>query len=174
MIAGESVKLLKRDTMIVNAKNAAELLLSQAWPNRYFPVDPYRIATSLGIDVVELDLPEGVSGALIKELGKDPVIVLHSKDSRNRKRFSCAHELGHYIDRQDKNSELYEYVDLRNADSALGTDREEIFANQFAANLLMPEEEVHRLVRGGAPRFIMALRFGVSDDAIQFRLKSLD
>ena len=152
--------------MRLHAKKAAELLLRQAWPSRSFPVDTYRIATSLGIDVVELDLPEGVSGALIKEVGKDPVIMLHSKDSRNRKRFSCAHELGHYIDRQDKDADCYEYVDLRNAEAALWTDPEEIFANQFAANLLMPEEEVRRLGREGMPYFIMALRFGVSDDAI--------
>jgi Zn-dependent peptidase ImmA (M78 family) len=51
---------------------------------------------------------------------------------------SWAHELGHFIRRTDE-PHKYEYVDYRDQRSSTGTDEEEMFANRFAANLLMPE-----------------------------------
>lgn len=58
--------------------------------------------------------------------------------------------------------------------SAAGTDPEEIYANAFAANLLMPEYEVRRLRRGKrASDLDLALRFGVSREAAKRRLADL-
>lgn len=87
-------------------------------------INQLAIAGSLGIKVMETDLPESVSGALIKEKGKDPIIVIHYADHNNRKRFSCAHELGHFIHRLqlDGNIDEYEYVDLGSQLSSSGTD----------------------------------------------------
>lgn len=157
----------------MDAKKSAALLLESIWEDRGLPVDPVAIANKLGIDVVEMELPDDVSGALIKDKDKDPVIVLAQTDSRSRKRFSCAHELGHYAFRMANDGDQYEYVDLRGQSSAAGTDPEEIFANQFAASLLMPEDKVRCLIKEKIPNFLLAQRFGVSDDAIRFRLKNL-
>lgn len=159
--------------MNIDAKESARQLLEFAWKGRDFPVDPILIASNLGIEVIETILPSNVSGALIKDEDKDPVIVLSSSDSKNRQRFTCAHELGHYAYRLVSDGNKYEYVDLRADDSSNGTNVEEVFANQFAANLLMPEVEVRELVSSKTPSFIQAQRFGVSDDAIRFRLKNL-
>lgn len=157
----------------MDAKTSANELLESIWGGRGFPIDPVWIAAQLGLDVIETDLPESVSGALIKDKEKDPVIVLSKSDSKNRKRFSCAHEIGHYADRLNRDGEQYEYVDLRGQQASAGTNPEEIFANQFAAALLMPEDEVKRLVKAGTATFLMAQHFGVSDDAIRYRLKNL-
>lgn len=154
-------------------ERAAETLLDFVWHNKGFPVDPAQIAGELGLRVLEADLNENVSGALIKEAGKDPVIFLNRSDSNNRKRFSCAHELGHYSSRQRDNKEAYEYVDLRSELAKAGVDPEEIYANKFAAALLMPEEEVRRLYKTGADRVAMAYHFGVSDDAMRIRMRTL-
>ena len=150
--------------MATNAEKSAELLLDSVWQLGKFPVDPVWIARQLGIDVIETKLPDEVSGAIVKDIGKDPIIALCHTDSNNRKRFTCAHELGHYAFRVDNNQDEYEYVDLRNRDSSNGTDPEEIFANQFAACLLMPEEEVRRKHKEKIPSFIMAQHFGVSGE----------
>lgn len=60
-----------------------------------------------------------------------------------RKRFSIAHEIGHFI-LHDENLHVDEKmrsnVQYRNEYSSLGVDDHEIEANQFAAEILMPEE----------------------------------
>jgi Zn-dependent peptidase ImmA (M78 family) len=155
-------------------KESAQIILNQIWGNKGFPVDPVRIAHKLGIKVIETNLPDEVFGGLIKEKGKDPVIVISKTDSLNRKRFSCAHELGHYLRHVGKGDDSYEYIDLRNTLSSTGNDKEEIFANQFAACLLMPEDEMRKHYKKDLPSIILAQYFSVSDDAINFRLKNLD
>lgn len=153
---------------------AAEFVLDEIWGNRGFPIDPVKIATALGLDVQVIDFPPEVSGALYKKPGQDPIIYLNQGDSPNRKRFTCAHELGHYIYRLDKpEADDYEYIDMRDKRASTGTEAEEVFANQFAANLLMPEAEVRHLHEDGEPYVVMAYHFRVSDDAMRFRLKNL-
>lgn len=162
--------------MTLNPQQEAQKVLAALWKEGIFPVDPITIAKRLGLQVVETELPEKVSGALIKEQGKEPVIVLHKFDPDNRKRFSCAHELGHYISRIESNEiepQQYDYIDLRNDLSANGTDVKEIFANQFAANLLMPETVIRSLFREKKQHFEMALYFGISPESLKYRLKSL-
>lgn len=157
----------------MDPKKSAAMLFASVWEGRPFPVDPIWIAHQLGVDVIEATLPSDVSGAIIKDAGKDPVIALCSSDSDNRKRFTCAHEIGHYIYRMEKGEDHYQFIDLRSPDSRNGMEPEEIFANQFAASLLMPEDEVRKLCREKVPQFMMTRHFGVSDDAIYFRLKNL-
>jgi len=158
------------------AIQASDELRNAIWKDRGFPVDPVTIANKLGIKILKTDLPDEVSGALIKEKGKDPIIVGHYDDSDNRKRFTYAHELGHYVYRlqRDGDNDEYEYIDLRDQISATGTKEEEIFANQFAANLLMPGREVKNQYKQKPSIMLMAVYFGVSVEAMKFRLKNLE
>lgn len=151
---------------------SARKVLDILW-NGVFPVDPVVIAKQLGLRVITGPLPEDISGVLVKRSGQDPAIILNERDSRNRQRFTCAHEIGHYIYRLETDGDHYEYIDRRDTLSARGVNEEEIFANRFAAALLMPEDEVRVLAEGGEPRYLMAIYFGVSDDAMRFRLKNL-
>src|ERR687887_747287 len=145
----------------------AERVRASAWGDR-IPVDPVQIARRLGIDVRQAPLSDNVSGALVKKLGQDPTILLNARDHPNRQRFTAAHEVGHFVSREDAPEE-YEYVDLRDTIlSAAGTNEDEVFANQFAANLLMPEREVRRLAAQGYSLTEMALYFGVSQDAMGY------
>lgn len=156
----------------LNPDESAKSLREKVWGERPFPVDPVWIARTMGIDVVEVKLEQEIFAGIIKEKGKEPIIALNSGDTKNRKRFSCAHELGHYISHTEK-GDNYEYVDLRGVLASKGIDDEEKFANAFAASLLMPEDEVRRLKGENTPPFIMAIHFGVSDDAMNYRLKNL-
>ena len=128
---------------------AAAQVLSKFWGDGGFPVDPVLIARSMGLDVIVDDLAPNISGGLVKESDFDPVIVLAERDHPNRQRFTCAHEIGHYVVRTSggrASAEKYNYSDSRGVLATGGTDNVEIYANQFAAALLMPEDEVRHLL----------------------------
>lgn len=156
------------------ATKAAHELLRTAWVEDGYitiPVDPVEIAQRLGAKVRDADLEPGVSGALMKEPGSDPVIFLNRSDSGNRRRFSCAHELGHLMSRAGQDE--YAFVDYRGPMAGQGTDDDEIFANQFAAALLMPEGAVHQLKDNHSTVGTLAAEFGVSLEAMGWRLQNL-
>ena len=137
------------------------------------PVDPVFIAKQLGMEVFAADLGEGTAGMLVKKAGQDPAIYLNSGDSPNRRRFTCAHEVGHYIQRVDRGDDrTWEFVDRRNHLSSRGTHPDEIYANQFAAQLLMPEDEVREVADSRTPADLAAL-FRVSLEAMTHRLDAL-
>lgn len=161
------------ETLKLNPEALSQKLLGMSWGGRGFPVDPVTISLSLGIKVVETELPPEVSGAIIKDHGSDPVIVVEKTDSTNRKRFTCAHELGHYVWHSGEGQEKYDYVDFRNPKASSGECPEEVFANKFAANLLMPSVEVKKAYSEGWPSFELARYFGVSADSLGFRLANL-
>jgi Zn-dependent peptidase ImmA (M78 family) len=157
-------------------KDASDML-ARLWPNEggsvVVPVDVVRIARKLGIDVVEVEMERGISGAIVKDPGADPMIILNQGDSRNRKRFTCAHELGHYVRRTQEGASEYAYLDRRGPLAAAGTDEAEIYANKFAASLLMPDPEIRRRFKKDATVATLAVDFLVSEDAMNFRLQNL-
>jgi Zn-dependent peptidase ImmA (M78 family) len=150
------------------ARDAAKLL--GPWPA--IPVDPTSIARAAGLRVLEAPLGAQTLGALIKKPGQEPTILLNAKDGMNRKRFTCAHELGHFV-RRSTEADEYETIDLRGPLSATGQDLEEVYANEFAACLLMPEEEIKSSDEEGISEVEMAIRFRVSREAVEYRLKNL-
>lgn len=158
------------------AKREADAVLESIWQaiytTSYFPVDPVRLAKELGIDIFAGQLERVVSGALIKEPGRDPVIILNKEDSPVRQRFTAAHELGHYIRRAGDDAD-YTYVDLRDDIAKQGTEPEEVFANAFAACLLMPEVAVREERDERRQLSELAFHFGVSQEAMRFRLDNL-
>lgn len=59
------------------------------------PVDPVRIARSLGIRVSVMPMGFSVAGEISNQ-GDVSTIRLNEYNGTNRQRFTCAHELGHY------------------------------------------------------------------------------
>jgi Zn-dependent peptidase ImmA (M78 family) len=153
-----------------NPEIAAGIISKAFWPIGVFPVDPVDIAKKLGVRVLRTSLPEDVSGVLYKEVGKDAVILLHESDSKSRLRFTCAHELGHFY-LKDGTGEQFDWFDFRNSQSTTGSDPEEVFANGFAAALLMPEAEVKSVQKLG--KFALKEHFGVSAGALKIRFRKL-
>lgn len=136
------------------------------------PIDPMEIARSMGIKVHTRVLDVGTAGQLVKRAGQDPEIYLNLFDSEGRQRFTCAHEIGHYITHLTGDEVEWEYVDRRDAASSTGTRSQEIYANQFAAALLMPAHIVHKYAESLSPDRLAA-KFGVSQDAMNYRLNNL-
>jgi Zn-dependent peptidase ImmA (M78 family) len=111
-----------------DATREASKLLDQVWASPFgvdIPVDPIHIAQTLGVEVYTADLDSAVAGLLVKRQGRDAEIYLNSEDSKNRQRFTAAHELGHYVRRSTGSDDAWDYVDRRDALSSLGTDPEE-------------------------------------------------
>lgn len=156
------------------AERAAMDVLRTTWMEDGFaeiPVDPVVIAERLGATVLEADLDPSVSGALVKRHDEDPVIYLSRGDHEQRRRFSCAHEIGHLVDRPD--DDHYTLVDFRDALSSQGIDQRETFANQFAAALLMPEFAVDHFYTPDRTTAALAAEFGVSTESMSWRLHNL-
>jgi len=111
--------------------------------------------------IVREPMPEDVSGMLVPlSVRGEPkwAIVVNANDAPVRQRFTMAHELGHLLIHRYSTAHAdgrYQ-VRFRNERSASGSVREEIEANQFAAELLMPEREIRRLA--------VRLRLDVLDD----------
>jgi Zn-dependent peptidase ImmA (M78 family) len=143
------------------------------------PVPIERIAKGLGIVLCEFPSDDDVSGAIIRLQGKT-VIAVNPKHHSNRKRFTIAHELGHYFLHQD----VTDHVDAdfrvswRNEESSKAVDWNEISANAFAAELLMPEEfliadlnSLEEVTKRSV--VLLAGRYAVSPEAMKIRLTNL-
>jgi Zn-dependent peptidase ImmA (M78 family) len=140
-----------------------------------------QIARALGVQVVRKTLADDVSGLLIRPEAGPPAIVVNKGHPRVRQRFTIAHELGHLVLHRGR-PVLVDHVrlNLRDARSRAAVDVEEIEANAFAAELLMPRSlmvaELNRAAaRSDSARLAadLAEGFGVSKEAAEYRLVNL-
>jgi IrrE N-terminal-like domain len=131
------------------------------------PVPVEAIATDLlGLWVQEVDdLP--VSGALIPA---ERTVLINRSEPPERRRFTLAHELGHWVCQCDEGRAPLPIIMCRGADMEEQAARElEGEANRFAATLLMPDEHfTHKFAAAAVPD--LATRFGVSSPAMEWRL----
>lgn len=160
------------------AEAAAQATLQATWliPGSAIrlPVDPISIARALDIDVYLADLGPDNSGQIQKRAGGRTQIFLSRLDHPNRQRFTCAHEVGHFVRRRPDLDTTFEFVDRRDWRSAMGTEVEEVWANQFAAELLMPESDIRSHWDAGVRSlYTLAERFGVSKQSMDLRLRNL-
>lgn len=167
-------------TPLSRIRAEAERLLRMPAVANGWPVNVKQLAEGLGIQVVEQHLESDVdiSGFYYRS-GEESVIGVNAAHAAVRRRFTIAHELGHAILEKRDGMHIDEAFRLRDKRSALATDPDEIAANSFAAELLMPLDEV-RLRLGDGVDFTddtsvrdLARHFGVSQQAMIFRLINL-
>lgn len=143
--------------------------------------DIKKLAKKLGIILKSEDLGDDVSGFFVMTEDGVPVITYKKGEVDNRFRFTVAHEIGHYTLHA---KEQPVFVDrkpvmlFRNTASSTGEVLKEREANAFAAALLMPKTLIVQEINS-APDYIdeaityLAKRFGVSEQAMSFRLSNL-
>ena len=144
------------------------------------PIPVKKVAGHLNIEVRLAPTKEDVSGALIVD-GKAAYIAVNDAHHQNRQRFTIAHEIGHFCLHKDGDHVHFDEdfrVYKRNGRSALAIDPQEIEANQFAAELLMPTNMLRSdftKVKGMEEDAIatLASRYRVSSKAMEFRLQNL-
>ncbi|MFI6432487.1 ImmA/IrrE family metallo-endopeptidase [Rhodococcus oryzae] len=148
------------------ARRDADAVLSLHWEDQAMPVDPVTIARDVGISVFSAQLGDDVFGMLVgSSAGAD--MYLDKDQPPARFRFTCAHEIGHYVDQTSKLSPEEAYVDKRSDDSR--GEPAEVYANEFAGSLLMPVSELKACVDTGMSDFEMAAHFDVSLQALRYR-----
>ena len=145
------------------------------------PVPVEKIARTLGVEVRVEPVEGDISGFLFRE-GDRAVIGINRQHSVTRRRFTIAHEIGHFLlhDRQEIHVDRQFRVHLRDDRSSQAIDPDEIAANQFAAELLMPVDFLRFDLRDrdldledDAELRVLAVRYKVSPQAMMFRLTNL-
>lgn len=123
-----------------------------------------------GAHAVLLDLPDGVAGAYIAK-PDCPLLFVNGDQAIARQRFTLAHEFGHF--RMGHRS----VVDKQVAISGYLHDPDEVCANAFAAEFLMPKDAItawgQENVRGAVTLehvVLLAGEYGVSAQAARYAL----
>ncbi|MEV6525923.1 ImmA/IrrE family metallo-endopeptidase [Longispora sp. NPDC051575] len=146
------------------------------------PVPIEAIAEAQGALILRNHFPGYESGFALREGGRW-VIGVNTATSPRRQRFTIAHELGHLLLHDDPLITDYSVlVGMRDENSSLGTHRQEVEANGFAAAILMPQDlifvELKRELEVGADSrdeliARLARTFDVSTEAMGYRLVNL-
>ena len=128
--------------------------------NKHLQEKPVRLGTlakELGVDVKLSALGRGVSGLIENRDGKY-TIKINRHETRERQRFTLAHELAHFLlhrDVIDADGEIRDNVLYRSGKP----ERIEFEANRLAADLTMPIDQVQS--------DLSSIGVAVSDDVIE-------
>lgn len=168
----------------VQAARAAAEKLIQTMGIGTAPVNVEDVASALKLRIVVEDLGEDVSGLLVSR-GRSAGIAVKRGDPLVRRRFTIAHEIGHFVlghhlqRKQLVHADQHHQVIYRSQRGSQGLDPLEVQANQFAASLLMPAKLVREdfdalrkpLQEGDVS--VLATNFLVSEQAMTIRLTTL-
>ena len=172
------------------ARRKARNLLQEANINRP-PVPVERLAAQCGATLRYEPFEGDLSGMMYSKTDRSAIIGVNSSQSTARQRFTIAHEIGHlllhkgedvHIDEKplSKLLTIRKAVQRRDGSSSQATDVFEIEANQFAAEMLMPEEFIRQSVEDLDPQTSvdeaiesLSRLFQVSSTAITYRLTNL-
>ncbi len=149
-------------------------VIEQYWNTA--PVDVFSIIKDMGLVFERFPMEDNLSG-YIQNTGSGYTIAVNSNHYLVRQRFTAAHELGHYIyhrhligDGVDDNR-AYRSAEGGKFYNTLIGPRQETQANQFAANLLMPQHLIAALKKQGhRDPDLLAEMLAVSKPAIRIHL----
>jgi Zn-dependent peptidase ImmA (M78 family) len=143
------------------------------------PVDPVKLANDLGVKVFNAKFGQQDTAGLLAVREQKPTIYVDRDDHPVRKRFTVAHELGHFVlHLLGRDGEFIDTSDnlrtIPDPDASWTPERRmEWEANVFAAALLMDEELVRQKWEEIGELEGLARWFQVSRPAMVFRLESL-
>ncbi|TQM17057.1 uncharacterized protein DUF955 [Pseudoxanthomonas sp. 3HH-4] len=134
------------------------------------PLDINGAAAALGVRVQYEPMADEMSGYLEKR-GVDWVAGVNAHHSGVRQRFTIAHELAHFVLHRNLQENFRDLIFTRRSLERNQMERE---ADSFAAQLLMPSEELIADVRSGKTNVHeLAERYQVSGLAMKYRLMNL-
>lgn len=127
---------------------------------------PYKIAKQLNIMI--LYEPLGTIRGYYSSSKRHKFIHINSDLPEHLGNFVCAHELGHAILHPDTNTPF-----LRN-NTLLSVNRLEIEANQFAAYLLLTDEDLNEYIEYGYTSEQISMYSGLPEPFVRYRFKTLE
>ncbi len=139
------------------------------------PVPVLALAARLGIEVRFTALAQLAGALIIPEGASPPGVLVNSDQPFERQRFSAAHELGHWVLKHETSGVSWSHLGRR-------FDPQEVDADSFASELLIPAHHLREALRDAATdphRSVgetvlrLARRFAVSFQAMGTRLSKL-
>lgn len=144
-----------------------------------FPIDPRRIAAELGIALWEKELPGTYDGCLMQVGNAWGILINASIRSEARRKFTIAHEIGHYLLERNTSrpcsldEQLNTMLAEQDEDSEQTQSQKQAYllseqrANRFAVELLMPTPifmaDASALTQVGLPAIsTLATQYGTS------------
>jgi Zn-dependent peptidase ImmA (M78 family) len=173
-----------------SAKSLLDDLRSNGFSNK-LPIDIDQIASLLDIDVIYSDAnASGAVGQIVIDNNGKAIITINPSENtfEPRRRFTLAHEIAHYCLHLNKQKK---FIDTKKSMSRSDSywDVYESEANTFAAQLLMPKDQIIAKGKEIADTFkasslfnkmpasffvdSMANYFNVSAPAMEYRLKNI-
>lgn len=153
---------------VADIRRQAARLLQSSGVSRA-PVSLRDVVSALNLEVVQTAGEPFFCEAALLPVGDGHQIVLRGASSEQRRRFTIAHEIGHFV------LHPLRLAPERGGDPGNAVwQQQEREADQFAAELLMPEHLVREAVlREGPDAARLADHFEVSKAAMQTRLRWL-
>ncbi len=124
--------------------------------------DPERLARTMGINVIYIDLGGSVYGTYLKYKRVKTILIDAERTPEHLRRFVLAHELGHAVCTPDANTSWISAYTL-----ALNTDRIEREANTFAVELLLPDSFIRE--NEGCSIYQLARLRGVPEELVELK-----
>lgn len=160
-------------------KKARETLTRHGIADTAIPIDPIRIANSDGIKVFNVIFDSDETEGMIARRNDQTKIYVNSQRHPVRKRFTIAHELGHfylhmlgtdgeYVDTSDNFRTVFDPTEPWSE-----ARRKEWEANQFASVLLIPEAPLRMYWTQTPDIEAICSVFQVSRPALLLRLDAL-
>jgi Zn-dependent peptidase ImmA (M78 family) len=163
------------------AEQIAIRLLEEHGLADQLPVPVERLAQELKAEIRFEPLDGSLSGLLHRADDGHVIIGVNATHAEPRQRFTIAHEIAHLM--MHSKTLFVDGLVRRDHVSSFGLDTQEIEANAFAAELLMPRtlvlREIGSVVPAGgsiSPRKLareLATLFEVSEQAMEYRLINL-
>ena len=131
--------------------------------------DPFEIAERLGYYVKLINAKK--QKGFCKILLNNYFIFINANMSPQMQRMTCAHELGHLLLHRDalKNQIFLAEMELFDI-----TDRRELEANQFAASLLLDDEELLQILQDGNDVVTAASMMDVNVNLLMVKLLTMN
>lgn len=147
-----------------NPEEMAKMLLTEYW-DYSLPINPIMFANKLGIKVYKQNSTTDTGSGNYDHENKK--IYVNINEPSVRQRFTVAHELGHALLHKKSCDRTGIKYDLGNYQI------EEVEANRFAAELLIPREALQTFLPMGLSFNQLCAKFDVSGEAMNIRLKRL-
>ncbi len=131
------------------------------------PIRIFSLTRALGLEIYKHEFPDNISGCIEREDDGSYVIFTNEYHSLNRRRFTVAHELAHYLLHRGliENGVVDDTLFRSNLSGSL--ERE---ANNYAAELLMPGHLILETIEEGIDSIKeLADKFQVSEAAMSIR-----
>lgn len=135
------------------------------------------ITKGVGVEVYTIKFPDeysSVNGLVLysdSDTDTKGKIFINQDLKDQRRTFTIAHELGHYVLHNDGKIKLR--VDKFDYSKDSEESQQETEANYFAASLLVPERLLRDLLEVGISKLKISQYFGVSESVIDIRKKWL-